>query len=94
MDFYDNRVPERWRADVGKLATLYEACGLSGQDVYGISSLKFHNWVAHQVKSADPQFDVPMYMGRGKQAREIAMALSDWAVRQLCMPYSRRVNEG
>ena len=77
--FYKGRVPERWLLeDVFRRPLCYKGCGPDGGDVHGIASLDVHVWVACLVAQTDPTFAYPHYLGRGKQARAIWEALTEW----------------
>ena len=77
--FFEGRVPEHWLSeDVFPKPVRYKACGFDGSDVYGIATLDVHDFVANKVAVADPNFQCPGFIGRGKQARAILNALHAW----------------
>ena len=91
IGFYKGKVPDAWIPEIVAALDVSHDVGESGwteddnprNEVKGIYSLSFHEWVAYKlVKPVDPKFKPDdCYTGRGFAAQGIARSLKEWANR-------------
>ena len=81
-------LPERWHRNGWISTELYcehtgsmtDAEGNAVQSLTGVGMEDFHYQVARMVAKVDPTFrDGAVFIGRGRNARAIAVALNEWA---------------
>ena len=83
VDWLKKRVPPQWHEAIAGLEQDFADMGveLFGDKTKGISTLRFHDWVALRVCRADESFDPGAhYIGRGRNAQAIQQSLHEWAI--------------
>ena len=81
LEFLEKRVPVSWHESIANLKEDFADMGIElfGDETKGVSSLRFHQWIALRVGQADTNFKSGAhYIGRGRNAQAIQSSLAKW----------------